>query len=438
MIKNSSGINNHVTKNDCDKDAYDKGACSKDACDKGICDKGTCDKGACDKGACDKGACVKGACDKDTCDKGACDKVTCDKDACNKGACDKVSVLKALVIESPVMMTRGAKATDTEDADSGQAAADGGDDSLVASAAASSNASTPKGGAKNAKKVKFPCGKCDAESTGMAVKCHSCDQWYHFGCVEGMNKDWFDSCKKTFEAIGTSAFLCKTCRKVSAVQTKVTKELRSELKEVKDKVMVLEMQNEALAQKLENLELKIEKANSKVENYEKEVSSTVEKAKEEVRTEITKRDERGSNIVVFGLEETKEPDTKKWKEEEQKKVEELLERIEVVGKVQVQHRAGKPRAEGENPRPLIVKVADDETREKVFRNASKLSRVVGKERVYINYDLTPQQREEEKRKETELKEEATRKTEAEEGSGKKFIVVGSRGRRRVVEERRRD
>ena len=61
-------------------------------------------------------------------------------------------------------------------------------------------------------------------------------------------------------------------------------------------------------------------------------------------------------------------------------------------------------------------------------------------RVYINPDLTPQQREEDRKKEVGLKEEAARKTEEEiaNGSGKKFIVVGTRGRRRVVEERVRE
>ena len=215
-------------------------------------------------------------------------------------------------------------------------------------------------------------------------------------------------------------------------------------------MVVLVLEKEALAQKMENLEMKAERVTSKVEGFEKEVNVTVEKAREEikidVRTEMEQMNERGSNIVLFGLAENKEEDTKKWKEMEQKKVEELMAKIEVVGEVKVQHRAGKPRAEGENPRaegenprPMIVRVADEETREKVMRNAPRLSKIGGMEKVFINYDLTPQQREEEKRKEAELKEEAARKTEAEveNGSGKKFIVVGSRGRRRVVLERPR-
>ena len=254
-----------------------------------------------------------------------------------------------------------------------------------------------------------------------------------------MNKDYFDNLKKMSD-MSLAAFLCKTCRKVFGAVNKEIKSLKAEVKELKGIVVVLQMEKETLAQKVENMELKAERVKSKVEGFEKEVNVTVEKAREEmkmeVRTEMVQLNERGSNIVIFGLEETKEADTKKWKELEQKKVVELLEKIEVVGEVQVLHRAGKPRAEGENPRPTIVKVADEETREKVFRCASKLSKVAGMEKVFINYDLTPQQREDEKR-EAELKAEATTKTEEEaaNGTGKKYIVVGSRGRRRVVLQR---
>ena len=64
---------------------------------------------------------------------------------------------------------------------------------------------------KPTKKVKYPCGKCDLEATGNSVCCNSCELWFHFGCVDGMNKDYFDNCKKSFDLMGYSAFLCKIC-----------------------------------------------------------------------------------------------------------------------------------------------------------------------------------------------------------------------------------
>ena len=49
-------------------------------------------------------------------------------------------------------------------------------------------------------------------------------------------------------------------------------------------------------------------------------------------------------------------------------------RVPVSGEVSIQLRTGRPREVGAKPRPLIVRVADDETRAKMFQNARKLSR----------------------------------------------------------------
>ena len=105
------------------------------------------------------------------------------------------------------------------------------------------------------------------------------------------------------------------------------------------------------------------------------------------------------------------------------------------GEVEVKFRAGKKRPKGEKPRPIIVKADDDETRMNVFKNAPRLSRTDDTKRICIAPDLTWQQREEERKKEAAMKDEAEKKTEAErnQGGAKKFIVVGARGKRRIVE-----
>ena len=61
---------------------------------------------------------------------------------------------------------------------------------LAAPAQAADSQSAVKN--KPPKKTKFPCGKCEAEASGNAVCCNSCKLWYHFDCVDGMNKDYFD------------------------------------------------------------------------------------------------------------------------------------------------------------------------------------------------------------------------------------------------------
>ena len=80
-------------------------------------------------------------------------------------------------------------------------------------------------------------------------------------------------------------------------------------------------------------------------------------------------------------------------------------------------------------------MADHETRARIFRNAYKLSRNDSTRRVFISHDLTWQQREDDRKAEAARKEEAARKTEQAKNEGRrvKWVVVGARGKRKVVE-----
>ena len=307
----------------------------------------------------------------------------------------------------------------------------------VDSSAVDSPSATKNPNPKPVKKVKHPCGKCDAEVTGNSVSCNSCDSWFHYRCIEGMTNEYFDNCRKMAELNGYSPFLCKICRKVLTAVKKSMKELRDDMKIMADKIVVLELEKEALAQKMENIEIKADKANDRVVVVEKEVATGMEKAKEEVKndvkSEMSLREERADRVVVYGLEETKDQDPEQWTEKEKKKVEGIFQHMGVQpqGEITVKFRAGKPREEGAKPRPLIVRLPDDETQLRFLSNAPKLSRVEEMKRIYIAPDLTPQQRDQDKKKEIELKEDAAKRTEAEK-NGKIWIVVGARGQRRLV------
>ena len=294
-------------------------------------------------------------------------------------------------------------------------------------------------GEKTQRKPKYPCGKCDLGVT-CGVSCNSCEVWFHDKCVEGMSKEYFDNCKKTYEIFRFTSFLCKICRKVFTALNKSLKEMKGGLKAMEDRVMVLELEKQALAQKVERMEKGAEKVTERVDGVEKEVATGMIKAKEEVkqdvRTEMLQRDENSSNIVIYGLKESKEVNSVKWREGETKKVTDLVQQINVrvEGEIAVKRRAGMEREEGAKPRPLIVRVTDDETRERIFRNARLLAHEERTKKVFISQDLTRQQREDDRKAEVEMKAEAVRRTEEAVKAGRKvkFVVVGARGRRRVV------
>ena len=108
--------------------------------------------------------------------------------------------------------------------------------------------------------------------------------------------------------------------------------------------------------------------------------------------------------------------------------------VELKGEMEIQFRSGRWAADAERPRPLVVKVPDKEDREQIFRNARKLARSDEWKKVFIAPDMTKEQRAEDKRQELERKTDAEKRTQELENEGKsgKFLVVGMRGRRRVI------
>ena len=96
-----------------------------------------------------------------------------------------------------------------------------------------------------------------------------------------MTKQFFDCCKKAHELYGYTAFLCKVCRKMFNGVNKAMKEVKTDLKLMQDRVMVLEQEKEVLALKMERIERGAEKVTERVKGVEKEVATGMEKAKEE-------------------------------------------------------------------------------------------------------------------------------------------------------------
>ena len=82
-----------------------------------------------------------------------------------------------------------------------------------------------------------------------------------------------------------------------------------------------------------------------------------------------------------------------------------------------------------------MRIKDDETRAKVMRNSTRLSKEEAWKKTFVAPDMTWAQREEERKVETRLKEEAKQKSDAAKDNEEtvQYIVVGKRGSRRIIE-----
>ena len=253
-----------------------------------------------------------------------------------------------------------------------------------------------------------------------------------------MTAEFIESCDKMNKIFGGSAFLCVICRKLAAKLNKSSQEVEIRMKRIEDGLKTAELERDALKQKVDRMENKTDQVKDKVVDMEKEIEAGMEKVKNEMTQgmakEMNERESKSSNIAIYGLKESEKELHEEEKKEDEEKVMEMVREIgvETKGRIEVQYRAG--RVKGDRPRPTIVKVEDDETRERLMDNSRRLARKDGWKDVFIAPDMTPAQREESRRVEAKLREDATKQTEDAKKEGKKgrWMVVGRKGRRKLM------
>lgn len=285
--------------------------------------------------------------------------------------------------------------------------------------------------------MKNPCGKCKEEcAAGNSVVCGFCEFWFHTDCVDGMSPEFVKCCDAINKFYGGSSFLCGICRKITGKMNHSMREMEERMTKMQADLATAMLERNLMKEKITNLENKNRQVDESVQKMEGEVAAGMEKAKEEVKDEMRderkEREEKKENIVVYGLKESEDEDGKKRKEADMRLVVEMAAEIEVdfEGEIKASYRAG-PKGQGDRPRPLIVTIEDDNTREGILANARRLAGKNEWGRVFVARDLTWRQREEIRKEEKKLKEEAEAKTKEENDKGRegKYVVVGLRGKR---------
>ena len=286
-------------------------------------------------------------------------------------------------------------------------------------------------------KKKNPCGHCKEEcATGTSVPCGFCEVSFHGKCIDGLSDAFLETCDRNNKMYGGSMFLCMCCRKLTGKVNKTFKEYDVKMAKYEERLKILDLENKILQEKVGRLEGKTEQATEGIVRVEKGIETEIEKAKEQLGSELKEREERSENVVLYGIEESSENDKEKAKEEDEVKVHQMAMAmgVEVKGVIVRKFRAGKKDETKGKGRPMIVKIEDEETRAKIIANARRLSKDANWKNVYVSQDMTFKQREEARKEEARLKAEAEAKNESETDTGKpgKWIVVGPRGRRRIV------
>ena len=102
--------------------------------------------------------------------------------------------------------------------------------------------------------------------------------------------------------------------------------------------------------------------------------------------------------------------------------------------MEIKFRLGRWDAAREKPRPLLVRIEDEEKRARLVANARKLGSTQKWKKVFINRDLTWAQRDEARKSDAKAREDAERKSEEakKEGRPVKYIAVGPWGKKRII------
>ena len=185
----------------------------------------------------------------------------------------------------------------------------------------------------------------------------------------------------------------------------------------------------ALSERLDRLEGRFTQ-----KDLDKKIEEVVGKKVQEYMEEAEEKDKRKLNIIVSNLPESSKETLEERREEDRTRVGELVERISDVPKEDIVNpvRLGQVQVGSKaRPRLLRLEVKTEEAKKNIMRNVSKLNTGMteAKDRIYINNDNTPRERERIK----ELKQELKTRTD----SGETDLMIDYRGFRIVKRSDRR-
>ena len=230
------------------------------------------------------------------------------------------------------------------------------------------------------------------------------------------------SCDAINRLTGGASFLCVICRKLSAKLNGTMQESMDQIRKLEQRLVTPDLERKCMTEKISAMENQNKQVNENVMKMETEVATGMVKAKEEVkgemRDEMKSRENNKGNIAVHGVDESKEKDVEKNRQEDLEVVKKIAAEIgvEMKGEIRVRYRSG--RITGGRPRPMIVAINDEETREAMLAKARFFARKDDWKKVFVSPDWTWGQREEMRKEEEKMREEADRKTEEAKSSGK--------------------
>jgi hypothetical protein len=262
--------------------------------------------------------------------------------------------------------------------------------------------------------------------------------------VDGMTPAFVECNDSMMRLYALSSYLCSSCRKMAARINGNFRDMQTQINGLEEELKEAANERKRLGERIEKLEGGAVQVKDKVVGMEKQIESGMEEATkavtEAMQTEKKEIEEKATNIIIHGMKESTKEKGEERKKEDEENVKGMLRamEVEVEEEMEVKWRLGKKPEDTATARPLVIKLASKEAKEGVLKQGRKLKRKDEWSSVYVSPDLTYRQRMEARKEETKLKEEVAKKNEEEKNDEDRegeWIVVGPRGKRRIVRKR---
>ena len=260
-----------------------------------------------------------------------------------------------------------------------------------------SNKRTGKPGAKSAKnaivknisKDFFKCGACEEEvgEECNSIECHQCRVWFHQECTDLIESEF----KLLNKGKASIIWKCESCLKAKGDETKKFIQLESRLEQMMG--MLLGVEDKIMKEVQDKISKEIEEQMSRLEDR---IKTNIEKDSEEK----IEKERRKDNIVLVNIPENDKSNSEESNKEDLELVKDMLNSIVEIeeGEISNLTRLGSKRDKKDRnykPRNIKITITSQSKRNILFKNAQKLN--VGetdpRKKIYMNNDLTPQERE---------------------------------------------
>ena len=281
--------------------------------------------------------------------------------------------------------------------------------------------------AKAKDKGKTPClAMCGKTCTSGCIQCTICSMWCHMTCTK-LSKEALKGLEVQAKETGQAYWACRSCMNFN-------KKWNAHMKETSKKQEVTDLKVEDNRKNIEDIRRLLEATRKEVRDLAKDKDCAAERTERMIEEELRERESRRLNLVLHGVPEPGPEMTDPRDRMDRDKGE--CERI--FGGMRARTRRHQIRfcrrvgERGNDPRPIVIGLYTEEEKRHLLERSREL-----KNTMYSCVTIVPDMTKSQRRGEMRLREEAERRnhedlTEEDRLRNLKWIVVGSRGEKRLI------